>query len=125
MPAHMHHDRFADLLRDGACSAKALQFVGAGERTAAAHFDADNDIGMLQRGFLCGRYVDHAHIGEFTGSRDQSDPRDVEKGENPRLGGIDDVAAEPFETVGAGRAGIDGRGDTSSETESVQVDAPM
>ena len=80
---------------------------------------------MFHRSLYGSGHIDHAHIRQFAGSRYESDPRDVQEGQNPCFCRIDDVAAEPFETIGSGRAGIDGRGYAASQTESIQVYAPM
>ena len=55
--------------------------------------------------------------------RDHARRRDVETGLDARFRDLDDVAPEALEGVGAGRSGVDSRGDAAGQDVGVGVDA--
>ena len=120
----MDHDGQPHGIRRLAGAVQRGQGVVPRKVLAQAGLDADDHVAVALADLDGLLRVDEPQVFELADDRrDHARRRDVETGLDARFRDLDDVAPEALEGVGAGRSGVDSRGDAAGQDVGVGVDA--
>ena len=118
------HDRQPHGIRRLAGAVQRRQRVVSRQVFADPGLDADDHVAVALADLDGSLGVDEPDVLELTHNRrDHARRGDVEAGLEARFGDLDHVAPQTLEGVGAGRSGVDGRGDAAGQDIGVGVDA--
>ena len=123
--ADVDHERQVDVVGQLARQLQRADAGAAGGVLVDARLDAEDDVAVLVDHLRRERHVAIVEIRQLPGRPDQANRGDVEQRKGANLVGLDHVAAEAGEVVGAGAADVEPGGDAGAGGDRIGVDAPV